>query len=257
MHSAFADVSRHHKQLATLSRLLEAKSSGHALCLTGPDRACLRGIAERFAAAVLGVSPLELSRHPDVIRVADVADGDDVQAPTIDDIRAACERLQQSAMLGTKVAILENVHLLRHDAQNALLKTLEEPSGKVVIILLADDARGVLATILSRTTHIVFPHVALDALTSHPELRERVAAFLALPAAERLMSAGSLVKGDNALSDTSRDAWLALLAAELRATHLPRGDSAPLRAILDARESLLANGNPTLAFEHIALALSA
>ena len=250
MHPAFLDVPRHAKQLTALSRMLEGNRLAHAFCFTGPDRLEKRDIAERLAAAALSISTSELTRHPDVIRLAQSEDG-----VKIDDVRDVCERLGHSAMLGTKVAILEDVHLLRHDAQNVLLKTLEEPSGRALIILLANDARAVLSTVLSRTTHLEFPQVALDALTAHVDLRADVLAFIALPKDQRLMRAGALVKGDTALDDETRDGWLALLAQELRQTYLPRGHSAPLRALLEARESLQAGGNPTLAFEQIALSI--
>jgi len=160
-----------------------------------------------------------------------------------------------SAFFGKKVAIVEDVHTLRHDAQNALLKTLEEPSGSALILLLADDARSVLPTVLSRTTHLEFPQVAHDAALAFDHLRDDVHAFISLPKDQRLMRAGSLVKGDDALDEAARDAWLCALADELRRSYLPRGHSAPLRALLDAREALAMNGNPTLAFEHIALSL--
>lgn len=250
MHSAFLDVPRHARQLDILSRMLDGNRLAHAFCFSGPDRLGRRDIAERFAAAVLGVAVSELGRHPDVIRLAEGEEG-----YSIDDVRDACERLSHSAFLGKKVAIIEDVHSLRHDAQNALLKTLEEPSGNALIILTADDARSVLPTVLSRTTHIEFPQVGLDALLPFEHLRDDVRAFIALPKDQRLMRAGSIVKGDDALDETTRDAWLSVLAHELRQSYLPRGHSAPLRALLDAREALEMNGNPTLAFEHIALSL--
>lgn len=55
---------------------------------------------------------------------------------------------------GRKVYILEDAALLNEQAENALLKTLEEPPVYVTIILLAEGAAGFLATILSRTVKL-------------------------------------------------------------------------------------------------------
>ena len=49
-----------------------------------------------------------------------------------------------------KVYIVPDAHLMRADAQNTLLKTLEEPPEYVVILLLAQSADAMLETIRSR-----------------------------------------------------------------------------------------------------------
>ncbi len=49
-----------------------------------------------------------------------------------------------------RVAIIEAAHRLNPDAQNALLKTLEEPVGAACIVLCADDPATILPTVTSR-----------------------------------------------------------------------------------------------------------
>jgi len=49
-----------------------------------------------------------------------------------------------------KLIIIEDAHLLTFQAQNALLKSLEEPPPFVVFILLSQRLQGILATVLSR-----------------------------------------------------------------------------------------------------------
>ncbi|MBI4091494.1 hypothetical protein HY419_01935 [candidate division WWE3 bacterium] len=49
-----------------------------------------------------------------------------------------------------KVLIIYNAANLSHDAQNSLLKTLEEPNPSTQIILIAEKENGILSTILSR-----------------------------------------------------------------------------------------------------------
>ena len=66
----------------------------------------------------------------------------------------AVDQLQQQLKLkpfGKRhVALLEEAHLLNTAAQNKLLKTLEEPAGDSVLILLADRKDALLPTVVSR-----------------------------------------------------------------------------------------------------------
>ncbi len=55
-----------------------------------------------------------------------------------------------------KVYIVDEVHMLSTAASNALLKTLEEPPGRVVFVLATTDPQRVLPTIRSRTQHFEF-----------------------------------------------------------------------------------------------------
>lgn len=49
-----------------------------------------------------------------------------------------------------RAIIIESAQILTRDAQNALLKTLEEPPAKAIILLGADSENNFLATVLSR-----------------------------------------------------------------------------------------------------------
>lgn len=53
-----------------------------------------------------------------------------------------------------RIVIIENAHFLTIEAQNALLKTLEEPANDAVIILTTTNKNSLLATINSRVKHI-------------------------------------------------------------------------------------------------------
>ena len=56
----------------------------------------------------------------------------------------------------TKVYILDEVHMLTSGAENALLKTLEEPPSHVVFVLATTEPQKVVSTIRSRTQHFEF-----------------------------------------------------------------------------------------------------
>src|SRR5579885_2149071 len=71
----------------------------------------------------------------------------------IEDVREVQKLLFLQPLRGTKKAIIiEKSHMATIEAQNALLKTLEEPPLSTVIILLAETEHTLLPTILSRCT---------------------------------------------------------------------------------------------------------
>jgi len=60
-----------------------------------------------------------------------------------------------------KVAIIEQAHLMNQEAQNSFLKTLEEPKGNTILILISEFPQMLLPTILSRVEKIKFYPVSL------------------------------------------------------------------------------------------------
>lgn len=71
-----------------------------------------------------------------------------------------------------KIFIIDEAHMLSKAAFNALLKTLEEPPGRVTFILATTEAHKFPATIISRCQHFVFKHLGI------PELEEHLASVL-------------------------------------------------------------------------------
>ncbi len=75
----------------------------------------------------------------------------------IDSVREAKHFLSLSPLNGTrKVAIIDNAHALGEEAQNALLKILEEPSASSLLILITAHPASLLSTITSRCQSIEF-----------------------------------------------------------------------------------------------------
>jgi hypothetical protein len=96
-----------------------------------------------------------IGEHPDLFWVARGADDTRVR---IGQIRA----LQSAMRLGTneggaRVAIIADAEWLNHEAQNALLRLLEEPPKDTTLILVARSAAAMLTTIRSRCVRIIFP----------------------------------------------------------------------------------------------------
>ena len=82
---------------------------------------------------------------------------------SIKQVRELIKNLNLSSFLNSyKVAIINDAHKLSIEAANALLKTLEEPENKVVIILLAEKINDLPETIVSRSQILNFQPVKKD-----------------------------------------------------------------------------------------------
>ncbi len=174
----------------------------HAYLITGPDRVGRKTLALDLAALVncepqpdlFGEAPvLDLSSCPAGVRIrkgqhADVrvidratplkedsaGSGADGSAPAgrqnisinhIHDLQrdAALKPFEGKA----RVFILDGAEELSAAAANALLKTLEEPSADVYIVLIASDADALPETIVSRCQRIRLRTVGTDSITQH------------------------------------------------------------------------------------------
>ncbi len=90
--------------------------------------------------------------HPDVHWVRPL---EDKKSIGVDQVREACERLAKTSMRrGYRVAIVEPADWMTTPAQNALLKTLEEPAPRTVIVLVTARPSTLLATLRSRCQRV-------------------------------------------------------------------------------------------------------
>ncbi len=85
----------------------------------------------------------------------------------VDDIRDLIAKVALGSPGRTKVYILDEVHMLTPGAENALLKTLEEPPEHVVFVLATTEPHKVVPTIRSRTQHFEFHLLPGDELADH------------------------------------------------------------------------------------------
>lgn len=84
----------------------------------------------------------------------------DKKGISIAQAREFIKSLHLSSFLDSyKIGIIKEAELLSEEAKSALLKTLEEPQDKVIIILLVSDEASLPATILSRSQILYFPPV--------------------------------------------------------------------------------------------------
>jgi len=97
---------------------------------------------------------VEGSVHPDVYETGPAPDKRSVG---IGESRALLQRLSlRPTTAGPRVAIVREASTMTVEAQNALLKLLEEPPGSAVIVLVTDNVGAMLTTVRSRCRHEPF-----------------------------------------------------------------------------------------------------
>ena len=116
--------------------------------------------AERPCRACRGCRQVASGNHPDLHRLAPAGPGGQIKiGESINpDPGTARHLIGELALLpaegGARVAIVEQAHRINVDAQNALLKLLEEPPAGVTIVLCADDEECLLPTVRSRCARV-------------------------------------------------------------------------------------------------------
>lgn len=139
----------------------------HAVMLAGPAGMGKRAAACWLAAEKLGVSRHDLpqypAKRPEHADLRWVSLLDDKTAILIDQVRELVGDLGLTSYEGHgKVAVIEPADKMTTNAANSLLKTLEEPPGDALLILVADRVGRLPATIFSRCQRIDF-HVPAEA----------------------------------------------------------------------------------------------
>lgn len=108
--------------------------------------------AKEFAREILA-STVELDNNPDFMLI----DAEDGKSIKIEQVRYMQEKIAEKPITSNKkVYIINNSDTMTKEAQNCLLKTLEEPPEYAVIILILANENNMLNTIKSRCTKIMF-----------------------------------------------------------------------------------------------------
>jgi DNA polymerase-3 subunit delta' len=154
----------------TVLSWIATESPPHAVLLTGPPNVGKTTLAEDLAAGLLclAVDPTDrpdrtclacrkVARgiHPDVHLLVPSGAGGQIRIAAA---RGLSTELSLLPVEGRRrIAIIASAQRLNEDAQNALLKTLEEPPVGVTIVLCADDEDPILATVRSRCERLSMP----------------------------------------------------------------------------------------------------
>lgn len=156
----------------------------------------------------------------------------------------------------TKAVIIEDAHLLTIEAQNALLKVLEEPPEHTIIVLATKTKEVLLPTIISRCQIITLEEETTEITAEeNSEYTAFIEALPTLSIGERLKKAELLAKDKEKALE-----WLGKTIMVMR-EHLVKNPSRETVATVRALQSLYAllkttNTNPRFAIENTLLSIS-
>jgi DNA polymerase III subunit delta' len=158
-----------------ISRSLAADRLAHAYLFQGPGGVGKQLFARNLAAAIncdnstglesCGVcsscKKMAAATHPDFFIVSP-----EKGAIKIAQVRDLIKRLSFAPYEAEmRVVLVEDIHTMRQEAANSLLKTLEEPPANNILILTADSTGNVLQTILSRCQSVPFYALTVEETT--------------------------------------------------------------------------------------------
>lgn len=154
-----------------LMRSVKAGRIAHAFLLSGPHGTGKRTCANYLTQTILCASPqapcgqcpackkVMAGLHPDVQVV-----GEEEKSISVDTIRALRDQLALRPFEADRhITLIPRADRMTAQAQNALLKTLEEPAGGNVFFLLTDQPGAMLPTIVSRCRRLRFSPVSVEA----------------------------------------------------------------------------------------------
>ena len=174
----FSEVVGQEATIKTLMSALDKKQLANAYLFSG-----LRGSGKTTSARIFAKAlqcsngesstPCEVcencimaneNRHIDIIEM------DAASNRKIEDIKEIIEHTRYKPTIGRyKIFIIDEAHMLTREAENALLKTLEEPPSYVKFILATTDPLKLPPTILSRTQHYRFTKIEYSLIKNHLE----------------------------------------------------------------------------------------
>lgn len=157
-----------------LAELLKAGRLPHAILLSGAGGIGKFRFGQALAQSILCESPRQTlacgqcrpcqlntaGSHPD-FKVLVPEEG--ARQIKIDQVRETAHFLSQTSQQGGyKVALIAPAEAMNLNATNALLKTLEEPTERTILILVTESLGSLLATVRSRCQVFPMPAPALD-----------------------------------------------------------------------------------------------
>jgi DNA polymerase-3 subunit delta' len=176
--AGFKDIIGHEQIIEHLKNAISMDKVSHAYIINGPKESGKMMLAEAFAAALQcekgGPEPCMECRschqaadrnQPDIIYVShekpNTIGVDDVRRQINDDIAIKPYSSRY------KIYIVDEAEKMNQQAQNALLKTIEEPPAYGIIILLTTNADSFLQTIRSRCIILDIKAVRSDVIRSY------------------------------------------------------------------------------------------
>ena len=159
----WSDIRGQKRPLSILEKALDTGRVHHAYLFTGLEGVGKFRTAHTFASIVNCLERTEGAfedacgqcsscrrtaerQHPDVLFIEPVKDR--IKIAQIREVQQASTKAPYEARF--RFVLIDDAHTMTEQAANALLKTLEEPSARMRLILVTDQPHGLLDTIISR-----------------------------------------------------------------------------------------------------------
>ncbi len=183
------DICGHSEIVHFLQSAIINNNLAHAYIFSGPSQLGKELVAHKFIESLLCQKPnqarpceicgscrqMKNSLHPDFYLIKQELNEKTEKINKnilIDQIRSLKYKLQQGTLLnGYKIALITDAQLMNLNTANALLKVLEEPTTKTVLILLVDNIASLPQTITSRCQTLRFLPVPTNQIKSYLENR--------------------------------------------------------------------------------------
>ncbi len=159
----------------TLQKLVNSGKVSHSYLFTGLDGIGKKMIAKEFAKMLMCLNEnkycnnckscieFDTNNNPDFFYIE--PEGNSIK---IEQIRDAQRKVSEKPIISNKkIFIIDNADKMTLEAQNCLLKTLEEPPEFITIILISSNDNNLLATIKSRCTIVYFNRISDDEIKKY------------------------------------------------------------------------------------------
>ena len=204
MRSFFNRLYGNEKAKQRLSSAILSNTLNHALMICGPEGSGKKALATEICAALNcenktdALSPLPCGRcnncrriygdnYPDIKRLKRESTKATIG---VEELRLLREDMFLSATESEyKIYIIEEADKMTPNAQNALLKVLEEPPRAVMILLLCEEADKILTTVKSRAQAITMQRFSAEQTVDYLVSRGKIQAEGKAKAIEDIMSA--------------------------------------------------------------------
>lgn len=145
----------------TLEKSIKTNQITHSYLMIGIPGIGKKLLAKEYSKIIL--SSNDIINNPDFLCIE--PDGNSIK---IDQIRNLQEEIQEKPIISNKkVYIIDDADLMTKEAQNCLLKTLEEPPKFAVIILIGSNENAFLPTIKSRCMILHFNRLSDSEIKSY------------------------------------------------------------------------------------------
>lgn len=160
---AFENIIGNNSVKQLLLNSINSNNILHSYMFVGPSGIGKCLLAQEFAKIILD-NIENINNHPDFM----IIQSEDGKNLKIEQIRYLQEKIAEKPVVSNKkVYIINDSDFMTKEAQNCLLKTLEEPPSYAIIILIVSNENKMLTTIKSRCTKINFQSLNDDEIISY------------------------------------------------------------------------------------------